>query len=393
MSRASGAGAYSHGIAWPSPRPQLLGALGVLGTTRDSVRLAMHGIIPPDPDLPGQGVASAGHDRTSRTCSPAPRSPARGRLRDPEHGTRPDVHAGLERFHGIRSGCVLGPGPGGADRAHRTGDDGPRWPDLDRRWTHGAGAAVDRVAILDPATGVWTDGPALPERMHHAALLSDGTDLWLLGGYVGDSFEQPTDAVWRLPGADPAGTWEPGPPLPERRAAGAAVWDGTRIVYGGGVGPSVVSDVVYASGPGGFTPVARLSRAREHLAAATDGAGRTWFLGGRRNGLAGNLTRVDLVEGDSVTDLGELSRARGGVAAFYWPSLGACLSGGEAPSEAYRDVECMTADGQKVSLPLLAEPRHGHGAAVIDGKAYAVFGGHVPALDVSSTVEVLDLPD
>ena len=26
MSRDSGAGAYSHGIAWPSPSPQLLGA-------------------------------------------------------------------------------------------------------------------------------------------------------------------------------------------------------------------------------------------------------------------------------------------------------------------------------------------------------------------------------
>lgn len=265
-----------------------------------------------------------------------------------------------------------------------------------RIWTAGgldaSGAAVDRVAILDPATGAWTDGPALPDRRHHAALVSDGEDLWLLGGYVGDSFGQPTEAVHRLPGGDPAGAWEAGPPLPDRRAAGAAVWDGSRIVYAGGVGPGLLSNLVFVLGTDGFAPVARLSRAREHLAATSDGAGRSWFLGGRQGGLAGNISRVDLVEGDQVTEVGELSLARGGVAAFYWPSLGACLLGGEAPNEAYRDVECVAADGQKTSLPPLAEPRHGHGAAVVDGLAYAVFGGHEPALSVSSTVEVFDLP-
>lgn len=265
-----------------------------------------------------------------------------------------------------------------------------------RIWTAGGlaadGSAVDRVAILDPASGAWTDGPALPDPMHHAALVSDGTDLWLLGGYVGASFEQPTDAVWRLAGGDPAGTWQPGPPLPERRAAGAAAWDGERIVYGGGVGNGILGDLVFVLGADGFAPVARLTRAREHLAAATDGAGRTWFLGGRQGGLAGNVSRVDLVESSEVTDLGELSLARGGVAAFYWPSLGACLSGGEAPTEAYRDVECIDEAGALTALPPMLEPRHGHGAAVVDGRAYQLFGGQVPALSVSSSVEVLTLP-
>jgi hypothetical protein len=265
-----------------------------------------------------------------------------------------------------------------------------------RIWTAGgldaSGAAVDRVAILDTATGAWADGPVLPDRRHHAALVSDGEDLWLIGGYVGDSFEQPSETVYRLPGGDPAAAWVPGPPLPDERAAGAAVWDGSRIVYAGGVGPGLLSNLVFVLGQDGFAPVARLSQAREHLAAATDGAGRSWFLGGRQGGLATNVSRVDLLESDQVKELGELSLARGGVAAFYWPSLGACLSGGEAPSEAYRDVECVTADGEKTSLPPLAKPRHGHGAAVVDGLAYAVFGGHVPALSVSSTVEVFALP-
>ena len=44
MSRASGAGAYSHGIAWPSPRPQLDAApdADVTIGTRVSLAIARH---------------------------------------------------------------------------------------------------------------------------------------------------------------------------------------------------------------------------------------------------------------------------------------------------------------------------------------------------------------
>jgi hypothetical protein len=99
-----------------------------------------------------------------------------------------------------------------------------------RIWTAGGltadGQAVDTVLILDPASGEWSEGPPLPIRLHHAALVSDGVDLWLLGGYLGDTFGAPTDVVRRLPGGDPEAAWEVGSPLPQLRAAGAAVWDG-----------------------------------------------------------------------------------------------------------------------------------------------------------------------
>ena len=255
------------------------------------------------------------------------------------------------------------------------------------------GEAVDSVVVLDPATGEWTEGPALPEQVHHSALVSDGEDLWLLGGYVGASFDAPTDAVRRLPGGDPAGTWQSAPALPERRAAGAAVWDGTRIVYGGGVGPGVISDLVFALGAdGAFGAVARLSRSREHLAAASDGEGRTFFLGGRQGGLTSNLSRVDVVAGDTSEVVGEMPSSRGGVAAFWWPALGACMLGGEAPDRAYRDVECITPDGATSTQPGMLVPRHGFGAGVVDGTAYAVLGGPDPGLTVSSTTETLALP-
>src|SRR5262245_1558013 len=47
MSRASGAGAYSHGMAWPSPSPQLDGERSPAGTTRALVSVAMRALWHP----------------------------------------------------------------------------------------------------------------------------------------------------------------------------------------------------------------------------------------------------------------------------------------------------------------------------------------------------------
>ena len=58
MSRASGAGAYSHGIAWPSPRPQLLGARSGAGITLVLLRPAMLAIMAPAGCVPSRVGAS-----------------------------------------------------------------------------------------------------------------------------------------------------------------------------------------------------------------------------------------------------------------------------------------------------------------------------------------------
>ena len=249
------------------------------------------------------------------------------------------------------------------------------------------GRATDALNIFDPATGEWTEGPPLPAAVHHAALASDGDRLFLMGGYLGND---PTDEVHLF---DPTtGSWEGGPPLPEPRAAGAATHDGTRIVYGGGVGPGGVRDDLFVLADGAWSRIGTLRRAREHLAAATDGNGRVWFMGGRQGALDRNVGDVDLVEGMSVRRLPGVS-SRGGVAAFFAPAIGACLTGGEAPSFAMPTVECVDAGGRITALPEMRQRRHGHGVAVIEGAAYAVLGGEVPGLSASSTVEVLPLDD
>lgn len=250
------------------------------------------------------------------------------------------------------------------------------------------GEALTDVEVFDPAIGAWTDGPPLPASVHHAALVSDGDRLLLIGGYLGSEFNRPTDIVLVL--ADDAGTWTEGPPLPAARAAGAAAWDGERVVYAGGVGDGVRADV-YALRGDAWDRIGAMATPREHFAATSDLEGRTWLLGGRAGGLDSNMATVELVAGSDITMLDPLPTPRGGVAAFFDSALGACLTGGEAPDRAYTTVECTGTDGTMTTPPQLLEPHHGHGAAVVDGVAYVLLGGPEPMLTASATVEVLAL--
>lgn len=249
------------------------------------------------------------------------------------------------------------------------------------------GDAMTEVDIYDPATASWTDGPALPSGLHHAALVSDGARLLLIGGYLGADFNRPTDLVLVL--ADGDTEWREGPPLPDARAAGAAAWDGDRVVYAGGVsGGAVVSDV-FALADDAWIRLGSMAQPREHLAATSDEAGTVWLLGGRVGGLDSNMGVVETVSGTTIAAIASLPTPRGGVAAFHVPGLGACLTGGEAPDRAYTTVECITSDGTITTLPELNEPHHGHGAAVIDAVAYVLLGGPRPTLSAGATVEAL----
>ncbi len=251
------------------------------------------------------------------------------------------------------------------------------------------GDALTDVEIFDPATGAWTEGPSLPTGIHHAALVSDGERLMLIGGYLGSEFNRPSELVLELSAGSEA--WTEGPVMPEARAAGAAAWDGSRVVYAGGVGTGGVAADVYALRDGMWSRIGSMGQTREHLAATSDGAGTVWLLGGRVGSLDTNLADVELVIGSEIEAIGSLPTARGGVAAFHHPRLGACLTGGEAPAFAFTSVECIDAAGAVVTLPELNEPHHGHGAAVVDGVAYVILGGPEPTLSAGSTIESLEM--
>jgi hypothetical protein len=254
------------------------------------------------------------------------------------------------------------------------------------------GSATAGTWRFDPASGSWTPGPSLPEAVHHAALVSTGEELLLIGGYRGSSFSDPRATVLRLlPGG--AG-WVEDAPLPEERAAGAAAWDGARIIYAGGVrGGGAVSDGVLAWDGERWFALGEMSQPREHLSAASDGAGRVWLLGGRTLTLDTNLGSVEYVEGNLVARVAELPTPRGGAAAFYLPGVGACLAGGEQVSGAYDLVECIGDDLAVVRLPDMPGARHGHAAVIADGAVYVLLGGPEPLLTVSDTVQRLSADD
>lgn len=262
-----------------------------------------------------------------------------------------------------------------------------------RVWVAGGlradGSASDSLLVYDPADDRWSDGPRLPGGVHHAALVSTAERLYLLGGYLGGGFDAPTEEVWVLD--DGSDEWQAAAALPEPRAAGAAAWDGGRIVFGGGVGPGGVAGDVYALTDGAWDAIGTMAEPREHLAAASDGAGRTWFLGGRRGGMESNTGRVEVVEGSEVTLLDAELTPRGGVGAFWIASAGACLVGGETPTGTLNLLECVTDDGEVVELPALDVPRHGLGVAVLEDGVYATLGGDEPGLFVTAVLERLPL--
>lgn len=253
----------------------------------------------------------------------------------------------------------------------------------------GSGEPVSSVQIYDPTFGQWQPGPALPEAVHHASLVAAGDGLYLVGGYTTADFSAPTAAVRRFDQA--TGAWADGPALPEPRAAGAAAWDGQRVVYAGGVGPDGLSGDVLALRDGAWTSLGELAEPREHLAAASDGEGSVWFLAGRTGGFDTNLSSVEGVTGESIETIGDLPTPRGGVAGLYVPGAGACAAGGEGPEGTFVEVECISADGTVTALPPLAVSRHGIAAAAVGGVAYIALGGPEPGLTVSPVLEALAL--
>jgi len=106
--------------------------------------------------------------------------------------------------------------------------------------------------------------------------------------------------------------------------------------------------------------------------------------------LAENVGTVDQAGLDGVRGLEASIEPRSGLGAFWAPS-GACAVGGETPKGTVGTVQCVADDGRVVALPPLGVPRHGVGAAVLDGVAYAMLGGREPGLYVSDAAESLTL--
>ena len=250
---------------------------------------------------------------------------------------------------------------------------------------------LSTVQVFDPADGRWSIGPSLPVALNHSAAVATRDALYVLGGLAADGS---TATVYRLDGLD--GQWQEDRPLPQPRGAGAAAYDGERIVFGGGVArDGAASADVWAMQPGGdWVLQGQLQPAREKLAAATDGYGRVWFLGGRDiEGGPGERTYgdVDIVTKTEVQHLGEEVPPLSAPGGVQFPGQGACVVGGQRPDGSYSgSVHCAEGDEQPRPPPL-SRARAGLGVTVLRGQVYAV-GGYSAGTNGTALAERYDPP-
>ena len=232
----------------------------------------------------------------------------------------------------------------------------------------GATAALASVEEYDPRTNQWRFVAPMPETLHHQAAAVVDDMLYVIGGYRTLAFDA-TDSVYRYDLR--TNSWTRVASLPAPRAALAAVTiDGLIYAVGGVPGGRALHS--YNPRTDQWTALAPMPTAREHLAAAAIG-GKLYVAGGR---FPANLDAFEVY--DPVTNrwttLPPLPTARGGLGAaavgsriyvFGGEGNGASPTGVFAENESY-DVETNT---WRTELPM-PTPRHGIGAAVIDGRIY-----------------------
>src|SRR5262249_42502459 len=138
------------------------------------------------------------------------------------------------------------------------------------------GGGTSAVQVLDPTRMTWQRGPDLPRKLHDVGAVSDGHDLYAIGGETADGTV--VDTVYRLK-PDSSGWLRGSRRLPQARASGGVVWDGRRILYAGGIDARERDAAdVFAFDRSGWRRLGALAVARNSVAAATDGHGTTWFM-------------------------------------------------------------------------------------------------------------------
>ena len=249
----------------------------------------------------------------------------------------------------------------------------------------GNAPAIAAVQIFDPIRMTWRRGPDLPLALHDVVAVSDGHDLYAIGGETSD--DEVIDAVYRLK-RDYSGWLRDARHLPRPRAAGGVVWDGSRIVYAGGIDAQErdVADV-FTLGRTGWTRLDPLKNARNSIAATTDGRGTAWFMTGQTGWRSDVRTsgQVDVLKAGTVA-VGRSVTSRRAAAAIYLPGIGPCVLGGSG-SAVGAAVECPL-NRSGVQPPDLLTQRAGLCAVVSSGQVWA-FGGFYAKYHNSAIVERL----
>jgi N-acetylneuraminic acid mutarotase len=233
------------------------------------------------------------------------------------------------------------------------------------------------LQAFDPASGTWRDAAEAPLALHHANAAAVDGRMIVAGYYVGASFTtvngrvleyDPALDAWSERGLMPAGS--------ERASACVATLGGRIYLFGGArLGASVTDASAYDVVTDTWEELPPLPEPREHCLAAA--IGDTLFIAaGRSGGIGGfqpNTWAFDPAQ-SAYTARAPIPTPRGGVAGAVLDGkllvFGGEGNGGDA-SGVFDDVEAYDAASDSWSpLPPMLEPRHGLGAAELDGRVY-----------------------
>jgi non-specific serine/threonine protein kinase len=251
----------------------------------------------------------------------------------------------------------------------------------------------DRLLRFDPETEEYAELAPMPQPLNHIGVVAYGGDLYVAGGY-GETLDENTSRAFYRYDVE-RDRWSRMPDLPEPRAAMGAGVVGNELILAGGARDGVPRADVFA-----FDFKTRLwSRLpdmptpREHTGAiGLDG--RLYVFGGR----SPKSSAVSIAEDYDVAErrwrrLAPMPVGSGGLIVVAVGGHPVALGGGNDPAETVTPAvqEFAPASRRWTELPSLRTARHGHGAAVADGKIW-VFGGSLCAyFNATDDVEWLPL--
>jgi N-acetylneuraminic acid mutarotase len=240
---------------------------------------------------------------------------------------------------------------------------------------------TDSVQAYDPAKDKWRDVKSFPVKMNHGNAGAINDKIYVAGYYInGTMSTSTTDAyaydpktdVWTKVSSLPAGT--------QRAASCVAVDAGLMYVIGGADSGKSVDDAArYDPTSNAWEELPVLPERREHCSAGFI-KGVLYVAGGRADGITGIEPKTWAYDPASKawTEKAALAPPRGGLAGAV---LGNRLFvfGGEGnmntSSGVFPDIDVYDpATNQWQALAPMLVPRHGYGAAVVDGRIYLVGG-------------------
>lgn len=243
----------------------------------------------------------------------------------------------------------------------------------------GASQVVSAVEIYSPSTGAWRAGPSLPVPLHHAQAAVVGDRILILGFLTGLDFRADGRGFALQRGA---ASWTAVAPLPAgtERGGGATAVIGDQVYVVGGLRGGAVTDVtVYDDSRDAHASAPALPERRDHLGAIGLGD-RVYVIGGRTARIESHQPDTWILDPGAITwrSARPMPTSRGG---FALAAVGdrIVVLGGEgdvgAASGVFAAVESYrgSTDTWSMAAPM-PEPRHGTGAATIDGLVYVPGG-------------------